>query len=61
MTLCDAEYPSYDAMNYEPEQLIITRETPPPPVEPPPAPPEFAPDEIPDAKQEGFLVLAQLN
>jgi len=52
MTVCDAEYPSYDAMNYEPEQLIITRETPPPPVETPPAPPEFAPDEIPDAKQE---------
>ena len=25
MTVCDAEYPSYDAMNYEPEQLIITR------------------------------------
>ena len=52
MTLCDAEYPSYDAMNYEPEQLIITRETPPPPVEPPPSPPEFTADEIPDAKQE---------
>jgi len=53
ITLCPhGEYPTYDAMNYEPEQLIITRETPPPPVEPPPAPPEFAPDEIPDAKQE---------
>ena len=52
MIVCDAEVPSYDAMNYEPEQLIITRETPPPPVEPPPAPPEFTPDEIPDAKQE---------
>ena len=52
MTLCDAEYPSYDAMNYEPEQLIITRETPPPPVEPPPSPPDFKADEIPDTKQE---------
>ena len=52
MTLCDAGYPTYDAMNYEPEQLIITRETPPPPVEPPPSPPEFTADEIPDAKQE---------
>ena len=52
-TLCPhGEYPSYDAMNYEPEQLIITRETPPPPVEPPPSPPEFTADEIPDAKQE---------
>ena len=27
MIVCDAEVPSYDAMNYEPEQLIITRET----------------------------------
>ena len=52
MTLCDAEVPSYDAMNYEPEQLIITRETPPPPVEPPPSPPEFQADEIPETKQE---------
>ena len=25
---CDAGVPSYDAMNYEPEQLIITREAP---------------------------------
>jgi len=52
MTVCDAQVPSYDAMNYEPEQLIITRETPPPPVEPPPSPPEFTTDEIPDTKQE---------
>jgi len=52
-TLCPhGEYPTYDAMNYEPEQLIITRETPPPPVAPPPTPPEFTPDEIPDPKQE---------
>ena len=52
-TLCPhGEYPSYDAMEYTPEQLIITRETPPPPVEPPPAPPEFQADEIPETKQE---------
>ena len=52
-TLCPhGEYPSYDAMDYQPEQLIITRETPPPPVEPPPTPPEFTPDAIPEAKQE---------
>ena len=39
-TLCpDGSYPSYNAMNYEPEQLIITRETPPPEVAPPPDPP----------------------
>ena len=48
-TLCPhGEYPSYDAMEYTPEQLIITRETPPPPVEPPPTPPEFETDAIPD-------------
>jgi len=52
-TLCPhGEYPSYDAMDYQPEQLIITRETPPPPVEPPPTPPEFTPDAIPEAKDE---------
>ena len=46
--LCpNGEYPSYDAMNYEPERLLITRETPPPAVQPPPAPPEFTPDKIP--------------
>ena len=40
MTICpDGSYPSYNAMDYEPEQLIITRETPPPPVAPPPDPP----------------------
>ena len=40
MTVCpDGEYPTYDAMNYEPEQLTIIRETPPPPVAPPPDPP----------------------
>ena len=45
MIVCDATVPSYDAMNYEPDQLIITRETEPPPVSPPPEPPEAeAPD-----------------
>ena len=39
MTLCDGEVPSYDAMNYEPEQLTIVRELPPPDVVPPPDPP----------------------
>ena len=40
MTLCpDGSYPTYDAMNYEPEQLTIIRETPPPPIAPPPDPP----------------------
>jgi len=39
MTLCpDGSYPSYDAMNYEPDQLTITTETKAPPVAPPPEP-----------------------
>jgi len=47
-TLCPhGEYPSYEAMEYTPEQLLITQETPPPPVEPPPNPPEFETDAIP--------------
>ena len=41
------EYPSYEAMDYQPEQLIIQREVPPPPVQPPPTPPEFKTDAIP--------------
>ena len=40
MTLCPAgEYPTFDAMNYEPEQLVIIREQEAPPVAPPPDPP----------------------
>ena len=50
-TLCPhGEYPTYDAMEYTPEQLIIQRETPPPPVEPPP---EIEPPEIPDTGDLG--------
>ena len=50
-TLCPhGEYPTYDAMDYTPEQLIIQRETPPPPVSPPP---EVAPPEIPDTGNVG--------
>ena len=52
-TLCPhGEYPSYDAMDYTPVQLLITQETPPPPVEPPPTPPEFETDAIPDTKDK---------
>ena len=55
-TLCPhGEYPSYDAMDYQPEQLLITRETPPPEVAPPPTPPEFKPDAIPEANQEDVV------
>ena len=45
-TLCPhGEYPTYDAMDYTPEQLIIQRETPAPTVSPPP---EIEPPELPD-------------
>ena len=46
MTLCpDGSYPHYDAMNYEPEQLIMTYEQKAPVVPPPPdAPTPDAPD-----------------
>jgi len=50
-TLCPhGEYPSYDAMDYTPEQLIIKKETPPPPVSPPP---EIDPPEVPDTGNIG--------
>ena len=42
--LCDATYPTYDAMDYTPEDLLIYRETPPPKVEPPP---EVEPPPVP--------------
>ena len=45
MTVCDATIPSYDAMNYEPEQLIIQRQQEVPAVAPPP---EVDPPEVPD-------------
>ena len=43
--LCDGEYPTYDAMDYTPEDLLIYRETPPPKVEPPP---DVEPPPLPD-------------
>ena len=45
MVLCPhGSYPSYDAMNFEPERVLPTVEAPPPPV-PPPAP------ELPDTSK----------
>ena len=55
MTICpDGSYPSYDAMNYEPDQLIITTETEAPPVAPPPEPDLNTPEtpSIPKAGDE---------
>ena len=55
MTLCpDGSYPHYDAMNYEPEQLIMTYEQKPPVVPPPPEPDLNTPEtpSIPKAGDE---------
>ena len=49
--LCDGDYPTFDAMDYTPEDLNIYVETPPPPVQPPPDPPG-AP-EVPDTSTAG--------
>ena len=51
VTLCpNGEYPSYNAMDYEPEQLIIQKETAPPPIAPPP---DVDPPEVPDTGNVG--------
>ena len=53
MTLCpDGSYPTYDAMNYEPEQLVMTYEQKAPPVAPPPDP-EINTPETPSLPQTG--------
>ena len=54
MTLCpDGSYPSYDAMNYEPDQLTITYETKAPPIAPPPEPDLNTPETPSIPKAEG--------
>ena len=54
MTLCpDGSYPHYDAMNYEPEQLIMTYESKAPPVAPPPEPDLNTPETPSIPKTEG--------
>ena len=51
-TLCpNGQYPSYNAMNYEPEQLVIIREQEAPPVAAPPPPPGTP--ETPDTGETG--------
>ena len=57
------QYPSYNAMDYTPEQLIITRETPPPPVSPPPEvePPEVPPTGDLGGKEEVALSLIHIS
>ena len=53
MTVCDATVPSYDAMNYEPENLTFIQEAPVPPVAPPPdtPQPDVTPPEIPEKEE----------
>ena len=55
MTICPSgSYPSYDAMNYEPEQMTIIREQEAPPIASPPDPPESPDtptDSIPEQKE----------
>ena len=54
MTLCpDGSYPHYDAMNYEPEQLVMTYEQKAPPVAPPPEPNIDTPETPTIPKTEG--------
>ena len=54
MTLCpDGSYPTYDAMNYEPDQLLMTYESEPPPVAPPPDPDIDTPETPSIPKAEG--------
>ena len=54
MTLCDAGYPAYSAMNYEPDQLLMTYESKAPPVAPPEDPDLNTPEtpSIPKAGNE---------
>jgi|TARA_B100000282_G_scaffold132145_1_gene94701 hypothetical protein len=47
LVFCDAEYPSYDAMDYQPDQLQMVIEAPPPPVVEPPPAPDIDPPEVP--------------
>ena len=54
MTVCpDGSYPAYDAMNYEPEQLLMTYESEAPPVAPPPEPDLKTPETPSIPKTEG--------
>ncbi len=47
VTLCGPGVPSYDPINYEPEQMILTGPAETPPVEPPPKTPPVKTPEVP--------------
>ena len=55
VTFCDAGTPSFNSMDYTPDQLTITQDIPPPAVEPPPDPPsgtDVQPPKIPETETE---------
>ena len=47
LVFCDAGVPSYDAMDYKPDELLMEIEAPPPPVVNPPESPDIDPPEVP--------------
>ena len=55
-TICDAGVPSYDPIQYEPEQLIITRPAEVPEVPPPPTPPLPETPKIPNTPPSTAVV-----
>ena len=46
-TYCDAQTPSFNPIDYSPDQMEFERETPVPPVSPPPKSPEIKSPEVP--------------
>ena len=52
LVFCDAGVPSYDAMDYTPDQLQMVIEAPPPPVVEPPPTPEVDTPEVPPIPSE---------
>ena len=52
LVFCDGGIPSYDAMDYTPEQLQMEIEAPPPPVVEPPPTPEVDTPEVPPIPSE---------
>lgn len=55
-TICDAGVPSYDPIQYEPEQLVITRPAEVPKVPPPPTPPLPETPQIPNTPPSTVVV-----
>lgn len=55
-TICDAGVPSYDPIQYEPEQLVITRPAEVPEVPPPPTPPLPETPQIPNTPPSTAVV-----